>query len=115
MNPGFKPNNFAKPGQGARGLTDTATKNIGAQVNTAGAGSAARGLNGNQLFRIGAGVAGAGLLGAAAYNAYRARTSGKAAQKAQQFRSEMNKAFAGTQYANGGKGSSGGSKKRRRR
>ena len=69
----------------------------------------------NALARVGAGALGAGLAAGAAYNAYRAATTKKAAQKAQQFRSEMNKAFAGTQYANGGKGQSGGSKKRRRR
>ena len=75
----------------------------------------ASGISNNTIARVGAGALGAGLAGAAAYNAYRAATTKKAAAKAQQFRSEMNKAFAGTQYANGGNGSSGGSKKRRRR
>ena len=41
-----------------------------------------------------------GLAGAAGYNAYRAATTKKAAKKAAQFRSEMNKTFAGTKYAN---------------
>ena len=50
--------------------------------------------------RIGAGAIGAGLAGAAGYNAYRAATTKRAAKKAAQFRSEMNKAFAGTKYAN---------------
>ena len=54
----------------------------------------------NTLARIGAGAVGAGLAGAAGYNAYRAATTKRAAKKAAQFRSEMNKAFAGTKYAN---------------
>lgn len=65
-----------------------------------------------QLARIGAGAAAAGLAGAAGYNAYRAATTKRAARKAAEFRSEMNKAFAGTQYANGGRG---GNRRRRRR
>lgn len=52
----------------------------------------------NQLLRAGAAALGAGLAGGAAYNAYRAATTKRAARKAAQFRSEMNKAFAGTQY-----------------
>lgn len=56
----------------------------------------------NTLARAGAGAVGLGLTGGAAYNAYRAATTKKAAAKAAQFRKEMNKAFAGTQYANGG-------------
>lgn len=52
----------------------------------------------NQLARLGAGAAAAGLGAGAAYNAYRAATTKRAAKKAAQFRSEMNKAFAGTQY-----------------
>lgn len=52
----------------------------------------------NQLLRAGAAAVGAGLGAGAAYNAYRAATTKRAAKKAAQFRSEMNKAFAGTQY-----------------
>ena len=52
------------------------------------------------LARIGAGAVGAGLGIAAARNAYRAATAKKHAQQAKEFRSEMNKAFAGTKYAN---------------
>jgi len=54
------------------------------------------------LVRLGAAAAGAGLAGGAAYNAYRAATTKRAGRKAAEFRKEMNKAFAGTQYANGG-------------
>ena len=75
----------------------------------------AKGISNNTIARVGAGALAAGLAGAAGYNAYRAATTKKAAAKAQQFRSEMNKAFAGTKYANGGNGSSSSSKKRRRR
>ena len=50
--------------------------------------------------RIGTMAAGAGLAGAAGYNAYRAATAKRNRQKAAQFRSEMQKAFKGTQYAN---------------
>lgn len=56
------------------------------------------GVSNNTLARIGAGAAAAGLGAGAAYNAYRAATTKRAAKKAAQFRSEMNKAFAGTQY-----------------
>lgn len=57
-------------------------------------------ISNNTLARIGAGAVGAGLAGAAGYNAYRAATTKRAAKKAAQFRAEMNKAFAGTKYAN---------------
>ncbi len=67
------------------------------------------GISNNALARIGAGAIGAGLAAGAAKNAYRAKTAQK---KAAQFKSEMNKAFAGTKYANGGSSTSG--KKRRR-
>lgn len=70
------------------------------------------GVSNDTIARIGAGAVGAGLGAGAAYNAYRAATTKRAAKKAQQFRSEMNKAFAGTKYANG---SPSGQKKRRRR
>ena len=75
----------------------------------------AKGISNNTLARIGAAGVGAGLAAGAGYNAYRAATTKRAAKKAAQFRSEMNKAFAGTKYANGGSGSSGRSKKRRNR
>mgnify|MGYP007122038315 CR=1 FL=1 len=72
-------------------------------------------LNNNAIARIGAGAVGAGLAAGAARNAYKAATAKK---KAERFRSEMNKAFAGTKY---GKGNGGGQaskprqgKKRRR-
>ena len=71
------------------------------------------GISNKTIARAGAAAVGAGLLGAAGYNAYRAATTKRAARKAQQFRSEMNKAFAGTKYANGGNRQ--GGKKRRRR
>lgn len=73
-----------------------------------------RGVSNNTLARIGAGAVGAGLGAGAAYNAYRAATTKKAAKKAAQFRSEMNKAFAGTRYANGRPAST-TTKKRKRR
>ncbi|MDT3387319.1 MAG: hypothetical protein LIR46_06090 [Bacteroidota bacterium] len=56
------------------------------------------GVSNNTLARIGAGAVGVGLAAGAARNAYKARTAEK---KAKQFRAEMNKAFAGTKYANG--------------
>ena len=56
-------------------------------------------LSNNAIARIGAGVVGAGLAAGAARNAYKAATAKK---KAERFRTEMNKAFAGTQYAKGG-------------
>lgn len=55
------------------------------------------GVSNNTIARVGAGVIGAGLAAGAARNAYKAKTAQK---KAQQFRTEMNKAFAGTKYAN---------------
>lgn len=70
-----------------------------------------KGVSVDTIARVGAGLASAGLAGAAGYNAYRAATTKKAAKKAAQFRSEMNKAFAGTKYANGRPASE---KKRRR-
>lgn len=50
------------------------------------------------IARVGAGLVGVGLAAGAARNAYKAATAKK---KAEKFRSEMNKAFAGTKYANG--------------
>ena len=69
-------------------------------------------LTNNQIARAGAAALGLGLAGAAGYNAYRAATTKRAAQKAAEFRKEMNQAFKGTAYANGGNGQP---KKRRRR
>lgn len=67
------------------------------------------GISNNTIARIGAGAVGAGLAAGAARNAYKAATAKK---KAERFRSEMNKAFAGTKYANGGNRQ--GGKKRRK-
>lgn len=85
-------------------LSEGSTKTLG------NAAKQLRGVNNNTIARIGAGAIGAGLAGAAGYNAYRAATTKRAAQKAADFRKEMNKTFAGTAY-----GKQGGSKKRRRR
>ncbi len=80
---------------------------VGNQVSATigrGTSNAKRALNGvsnNTIARIGAGAIGAGLGVAAARNTYRAATAKKHAAQAQQFRAEMNKAFAGTKYANG--------------
>lgn len=71
-------------------------------------------LSNSTIARLGAGAIGAGLAGAAGYNAYRAATTKRAAKKAAQFRSEMNKAFAGTKYANGGGNRQGGRRRKRR-
>lgn len=66
----------------------------GVEVN-----KAISGVSNNTIARVGAGAIGAGLAVGAAKNAYRAATAKK---KAAKFKSEMNKAFAGTKYANGG-------------
>jgi hypothetical protein len=58
-------------------------------------------MSNDTIARIGAGAVGAGLAGAAGYNAYRALTAKKNAERATTFRKEMNKAYAGTKYANG--------------
>lgn len=79
-----------------------ATSRAGDTMNLVGKGHTLSGrtnnITNNRLARAGAAVAGAGLLGAAGYNAYRAATTKRAAKKAAQFRSEMQKAFKGTQY-----------------
>ena len=85
---------------GSKALRSTAK---GAMKRTAGFNAlekaqGIRSISNNTIARIGAGAVGAGLAGGAAYNAYRAATTKRAAQKAAQFRNEMNKAFAGTQY-----------------
>ena len=69
-----------------------------------------RTVSNSQLIRAGGLAVGGALAVGAAKNAYRAATAKK---KAAKFKSEMNKAFAGTQYANGGQPRQG--KKRRRR
>lgn len=84
--------------KGAHGAASAAGK-----VGLAGAGARAynrarkglEGVSNNTMLRIGSGAASAGMAAGAAYNAYRAKTAKKQAQR---FRSEMNKAFAGTQY-----------------
>lgn len=55
----------------------------------------------NQLARIGAAGIAAGLGVAAGRNAYKAATAKRYQKKAAAFKTEMNRAFAGTQYANG--------------
>lgn len=77
-----------------------------------GATKALNSVSNNTIARIGAGAVGAGLAAGAARNAYKAATAQK---KAQQFRSEMNKAFAGTKYANGGQTNRQGKKRARKR
>lgn len=85
---------------------------ISSELTKRGAGS----VSNNTLARIGAGAVGAGLAAGAGYNAYRAATTKRAAKKAAEFQREMNQAFKGTQYANGGNGSKpSGNRKRRRR
>ena len=81
--------NAADPGK-AKMYADRAN-----QIRQAGAS-----LTNEKLLRAGSAALGAGLLGAAAYNKYRASHTQQAAAKAKQFRAEMNKAFKGTQYAN---------------
>ena len=78
----------------ARKLRSSAMKNISDKR----AAAITRGPSNNAIARAGAAAIGAGLAGAAGYNAYRAATTKRAAKKAAQFRSEMNKAFKGTQY-----------------
>lgn len=89
------------------------TNNVAANAAKSGLGKTNKmlaGVSNNTIARAGAAALGAGLAGAAGYNAYRAATTKRAAQKAADFRKEMNKTFAGTAY-----GKQGGSKKRRRR
>ena len=95
--------------QAASHLTEDKARQI-FNSNREKANKMASGVSNNTIARAGAGAVAAGLLGAAAYNQYRAGHTAKAAKKAAQFESEMNKAFAGTKY-----GKSSGSKKRRHR
>ena len=76
----------------------------------AGQNIANRTVSYNTLARLGAGAVGAGLAVGAARNAYKAATAQK---KAQKFKSEMNKAFAGTKYASGGNRQGGKRRKRK--
>lgn len=79
------------------------------------ANKAISGVSNNTIARIGAGAIGAGLAAGAGYNAYRAATTKRAARKADEWRREMNKAFAGTKYANGGSARQGNKRKRNKR
>lgn len=81
----------------APGLNKALIKTTG--NNVAGLEQKLGRVSNNTIARVGAGVVGAGLAAGAAKNAYRAATAKK---KAAKFKSEMNKAFAGTKYANGG-------------
>lgn len=93
----------------ARAIREAASRAIedqGRQIWESNRAKAAKYGNRDLLVRAGAGALAAGLGGAAVYNKYRASHTDKAAKKAQQFESEMNKAFAGTKY---------GKKQRRRR
>lgn len=89
--------NATKRLAGMTGGNQTAMRAVG-KLDTARRKVANSGVTNNTIARIGAGAVGAGLAGAAGYNAYRAATTKRAAKKAAQFRSEMNKAFKGTQY-----------------
>lgn len=72
---------------------------IGSTSKKAGMKLGNSGVTNGTLARIGAGAVGAGLAVGAAHNAYRAATAQK---KAAKFKSEMNKAFAGTKYGKRG-------------
>ena len=99
-----------KIGKAAIDATGT-TRNVAASAIRRNAAKLhGSGITNNTIARIGAGAVGAGLAAGAARNAYKAATAQK---KAAKFKSEMNKAFAGTKYANGGNRQ--GGKKRRRR
>jgi hypothetical protein len=100
-------NAIVKWGRGRHSLDNAATA-LHQGAAKVGAGSignnihkklAGKSVSNNTLFRVGAAGLGAGLAAGAGYNAYRAATTKRAAKKAAQFRSEMNKAFAGTKYA----------------
>lgn len=61
----------------------------------------ARNISNSGYARLAAAGVGAGLAAGAGYNAYRALTAKRNAERADTFRKEMNKAYAGTKYANG--------------
>lgn len=94
---------------GKYGHSDVGSK-VSEELKKRGVGS----VSNNTLARAGAAALGAGLAAGAGYNAYRAATTKRAAAKADQWRKEMNAAFKGTQYANGGS-TKPSTKKRRRR
>lgn len=98
------PNNLTRAANKA--LKSGGHAGIGSQINKLDT------ISNSGYARLAGAAVGAGLGAGAAYNAYRAATTKKAARKAAEFRREMNKAFAGTKYANSGRSSSG--KKRRR-
>lgn len=52
----------------------------------------------NQIFKASAGAVAAGLGAGAAYNAYRAATTKRAAKKANAYRRQLKETFAGTKY-----------------
>lgn len=81
-------------GKGGKAAFNTASRDAARNAT-----SGIAGMSNNTIARIGAGALGAGLAAGAGYNAYRAATTKRAARKAAQFRSEMNKAFKGTKYA----------------
>ena len=89
--------------QAARNGTNAAVKaaksKAGMTAWKAGKGVEKANLSNATVARLGLGAASLGLGAGAAYNAYRAGTTKRAAKKAAEFRGEMNKAFAGTQYA----------------
>lgn len=88
---------FMDATSGNVGLNNAMIKATG--KNSVGVRRMLEGTSNNTIARIGAGAIGAGLAVGAARNAYKAATAQK---KAAKFKSEMNKAFAGTKYANGG-------------
>ena len=100
----------AKNGSAASAVRN-AGKAVGQWGNQTAVTMGGKKLSNNMLVRAGAGAVGAGLGIASARNAYRAATAKKHAAQAKEFRAEMNKAFAGTKYANSG--SSAPKKKRR--
>lgn len=90
-----------------KGIINSATRKAG--VSLSKNANKMRGVTNDTIARVGAGLVGAGLAAGAAHNVYKAATAKK---KAEKFRAEMNKAFAGTQY---GRKSSGTSKSKKRR
>ena len=98
--------NWGSASHNISGTAASASRKLGTGIKTKDIVDAAHKVPGkntvtnSQLARAGGLAVGAGLLGAAGYNAYRAATTKRAAAKAAQFRKEMNKTFAGTQYAN---------------
>jgi hypothetical protein len=81
-------------------------KNVGGRIEQAHAGEKGayaiglkkRYVSNDKLIRAGAGLAAIGLAAKAGQHAYRAKNSEKYREKAERFRDEMDKAFAGTDY-----------------